>query len=407
MGVFRLPKNQQMVQGFPVGRLTALENRPTPSTPSLQQVTDVGASTTVESTFSTGLITPQVKASTSAGLSLKSNSGTTIGLLSAGGGAGVTWYGGNNFNTVTASRVAQFSASKTLESSSVTNTELGYVSGVTSAIQTQLNAKQATLVSGTNIKTINSTSLLGSGDISISASPAGSNTQVQLNNSGAFGADSLFNFDSTKKSLGVGLSGTLEATGHFKSDTAQGLADISTASVTLTQFVLPNAPNSVTYTPIAPDVAQPTIGGTPTNIGSGGYFSGDVVDYIVRPGYDDGAGTIYWGVATNNVFGITDGSNFDIDVSIGAVGSQNFTPNIWSVSRQANGAGFNDYQRFTSSSFIDTNSWWSSGADSFSTYADDFLANGTTYTNNFYGTKQSPISTTIVSALYNANFSDS
>jgi len=36
---------------------------------------------------------------------------------------------------------------------------------VSTATQTALNAKQATLVSGTNIKTINSTSLLGSGDI--------------------------------------------------------------------------------------------------------------------------------------------------------------------------------------------------------------------------------------------------
>ena len=33
----------------------------------------------------------------------------------------------------------------------VSSTEFGYLDGVTSAIQTQLNAKQATLVSGTNI----------------------------------------------------------------------------------------------------------------------------------------------------------------------------------------------------------------------------------------------------------------
>jgi len=63
---------------------------------------------------------------------------------------------------------------------------------------------QETLVSGTNIKTINSTSLLGSGDISISASAGGSNTQIQFNDSGAFGADSLFNWDNTNKRLGVG-----------------------------------------------------------------------------------------------------------------------------------------------------------------------------------------------------------
>jgi len=65
-------------------------------------------------------------------------------------------------------------------------------------------AVQETLVSGTNIKTINSTSLLGSGDISISASAGGSNTQIQFNDSGAFGADSLFNWDNTNKRLGVG-----------------------------------------------------------------------------------------------------------------------------------------------------------------------------------------------------------
>ena len=46
---------------------------------------------------------------------------------------------------------------------------------------------QVTLVSGTNIKTVNSTSLLGSGDIVVSASPAGSSGQVQYNNAGSFG----------------------------------------------------------------------------------------------------------------------------------------------------------------------------------------------------------------------------
>lgn len=46
---------------------------------------------------------------------------------------------------------------------------------------------QVVLVSGTNIKTINSTSLLGSGNITVSASPAGSSGQVQYNNAGAFG----------------------------------------------------------------------------------------------------------------------------------------------------------------------------------------------------------------------------
>lgn len=47
-------------------------------------------------------------------------------------------------NTLTANRAVQADGSGDVESSSVTSTELGYVSGVTSAIQTQINSKQAT-----------------------------------------------------------------------------------------------------------------------------------------------------------------------------------------------------------------------------------------------------------------------
>jgi hypothetical protein len=56
-----------------------------------------------------------------------------------------------------------------------TASELNYVDGVTSPIQTQLSGKQATLVSGSSIKTINGTSLLGSGDLTISG---GTTTEV-------------------------------------------------------------------------------------------------------------------------------------------------------------------------------------------------------------------------------------
>lgn len=79
----------------------------------------------------------------------------------------------------------------------ITDTELSYVDGLTSSVQTQLNAKQATLVSGTNIKTINSTSLLGSGDIAVSAAAAGSNTHVQYNSSGSLAGNSGFIYDGT------------------------------------------------------------------------------------------------------------------------------------------------------------------------------------------------------------------
>jgi hypothetical protein len=115
----------------------------------------------------------------------------------------------------------------------VSSTEFGYLDGVTSAIQTQINGKQATLVSGTNIKTvnsnsllgsgdvavqptlvsgtniktINSTSLLGSGDIAISASPSGVSGAIQFSNGSAFASDAAnFFWDDTNNRLGVGTN---------------------------------------------------------------------------------------------------------------------------------------------------------------------------------------------------------
>jgi hypothetical protein len=98
----------------------------------------------------------------------------------------------------------------------VSTTEFEYLNGVTSAIQTQINSKQATLVSGTNIKTINSTSLLGSGDITISASPSGVSGAIQFSNGSAFASDAANLFwDDTNNRLGVGTNAP-SATGHFK-----------------------------------------------------------------------------------------------------------------------------------------------------------------------------------------------
>jgi hypothetical protein len=70
-------------------------------------------------------------------------------------------------------------------------------------LQNALNAKQDTLVSGTNIKTINSTSILGSGNLSITASAAGTNTQVQFNDSGSIGGDAGLTYNKTTNNLNV------------------------------------------------------------------------------------------------------------------------------------------------------------------------------------------------------------
>lgn len=79
------------------------------------------------------------------GLLIESESGTDVGILGPANTANVTWYGNHNFNNATASRIASFGASKTLEALDTATypslTELSYVKGATSSIQTQLDAK--------------------------------------------------------------------------------------------------------------------------------------------------------------------------------------------------------------------------------------------------------------------------
>jgi hypothetical protein len=86
-----------------------------------------------------------VKALTAGGLTIQTNGGTNAVLIGGGGSANFTSYGNTLLNAETASRAVYLDASKVLKSSVTTSTELGYLSGVTSAIQTQLDAKQATI----------------------------------------------------------------------------------------------------------------------------------------------------------------------------------------------------------------------------------------------------------------------
>ena len=93
-----------------------------------------------------GLVhTPIVQAHTSSGLVLEAQGGSDVLLIGAGGGVNATAYGGWNFDGATANTIASFGASKTLSSLSTVTypdlTELSYVKGVTSAVQTQLDAK--------------------------------------------------------------------------------------------------------------------------------------------------------------------------------------------------------------------------------------------------------------------------
>ena len=82
------------------------------------------------------------------------------------------------------------------------------VGGVAVANTTQVAAKQDTLVSGTNIKTINGTSVLGSGNIvTPTTPPSGVSGAIQFSNGSAFASDAANLFwDDTNNRLGVGTN---------------------------------------------------------------------------------------------------------------------------------------------------------------------------------------------------------
>jgi len=84
---------------------------------------------------------PTLQANNSGGGTLKSNSGTTALSWGGGGGANVTIANALQMTARTANRALVTDGSKNVISSATTDTELGYLSGVTSAVQTQLNAK--------------------------------------------------------------------------------------------------------------------------------------------------------------------------------------------------------------------------------------------------------------------------
>jgi len=107
--------------------------------------------------------------------------------------------GGVTSVTGTAPVVSSGGTTPAISMAAATTSADGYL---TSTDWNTFNGKQATLVSATNIKTVNGSSLLGSGDLAVSAAPAGSTTQVQYNNAGAFAGSANLTFNGTNLTCG-------------------------------------------------------------------------------------------------------------------------------------------------------------------------------------------------------------
>jgi hypothetical protein len=96
-------------------------------------------------------------------------------------------------------------------------------------------AVQETLVSGTNIKTLNNTSLLGSGNIVLTANPSGVSGAIQFSNGSAFASDAsnLF-WDDTNNRLGVGTNAPTEIVEIVRNAAVNNRVLISNSNTTAT-----------------------------------------------------------------------------------------------------------------------------------------------------------------------------
>ncbi len=127
-------------------------------------------------------------------------SGTVTSVATGYGLSGGTITSTGTLNVDTATMATRLRTRKEIDSVSVvvstglagkSNTGHGHAQSDITGLVTDLSNKQATLVSATNIKTINGSSVLGAGDLVVSASAGGSTTQMQFNNAGALAGASF------------------------------------------------------------------------------------------------------------------------------------------------------------------------------------------------------------------------
>lgn len=91
-----------------------------------------------------------------------------------------------------------------------------FISDFGTAVAALITGKQDTLVSGTNIKSVNGNSLLGSGNLVVSGAPAGSADDIQINTAGAFAGATDFKHETGQLRLNEIATPAAPASGGLK-----------------------------------------------------------------------------------------------------------------------------------------------------------------------------------------------
>lgn len=193
----------------------------------------------------------------------------------------------------------------------VSATELSYLDGTTSNIQTQLNAKQDKLVSATNIKTINGNSIVGSGDLVIAGGDMLKTTYDTTNNGIVDKTENLVGGNNTtllgsipyqsNTDTSTLLAPNTTTTRKFLRQTGSGTNGSAPVWDTILASDVPTLNQSTTGNAATATTATNVSGGTVN--ATTGTFSGELAtatQIVIGTGGDNRRGAIYsdgnWGM---------------------------------------------------------------------------------------------------------------
>jgi len=181
--------------------------------------------------------------------------------------------------------------------------------------------------------------ITGQFDLTGSARPAGSDTEIQFNDNGAFGADSGFVYDKTTKSLGVQTTYGVHPA-HFNAAVGATINNIATASASLIAETLPTSPTG--SIDLIAEFTSGSGGSTSQNTSGSGYSaSSQSIDYNIYAAIEAN-GTYYrsqYFESLNFTDTLGDSSGFSVFIN-GLTPLTNQTH--WYIEKQINGGGFND-----------------------------------------------------------------
>lgn len=148
--------------------------------------------------------------------------------------SGATWTIDNG--VVTDGKLASGIDAAKIGNGTISNTEFQYLNGVTDNIQTQFSGKQDLLSSGTNIKTINSTSLLGSGNVAVQETLVSGTNIKTINSTSILGSGDISVAPATGINATAIGSGTVDNTefGYLNGVTSAIQTQIDSKQATIT-----------------------------------------------------------------------------------------------------------------------------------------------------------------------------